>query len=59
VTAKVINLRRARKTAARAETAVKADENAARHGQSKAQKKLTSAREAKAVRALDGHKRDG
>ena len=57
--AKVINLRRARKSTARAETATKADENAARHGQSKARKKLTSAREAKAARELDGHKRDG
>ena len=59
MTAKVINLRRARKVSARAEIAAKADENAARHGQSKAQKQLTTAREAKAARDLDGHKRDG
>jgi len=59
MTAKAINLTHARKTAARAEASRKADENAARHGQSKAEKTQTLTKNAKAMRDLDGHKRDG
>ncbi|UPH72164.1 DUF4169 family protein [Abyssibius alkaniclasticus] len=56
---KPINLKRARKSAARAEAARKGDENAARHGQTKPARDLHAARAAKAARDHDGHKRDG
>ncbi|MEX0970589.1 MAG: DUF4169 family protein [Paracoccaceae bacterium] len=57
MSAKLINLKRARKSVARADAAQKADENAARHGQSKATQRLQAAKTAKDSRDLDGHKR--
>ncbi len=53
---KVVNLQQARKARARAETAAKADANAARHGRTKAQKSAEKAAADKANRDLDGHK---
>ncbi|MCL6284281.1 DUF4169 family protein [Ruegeria sp. 2012CJ41-6] len=53
--AKVINLRRARKTAERTAKKSRAEVNAARHGRSKAEKDLARARQDKARRDLDGH----
>ncbi|KUF08840.1 DUF4169 family protein [Pseudoponticoccus marisrubri] len=55
---KTVNLSTFRKQKARAEKRRKGDENAARHGQSKAEKGLAKARDDKARRALDGHKLD-
>ncbi|HBM58421.1 MAG TPA: DUF4169 domain-containing protein [Citreicella sp.] len=54
----VINLNRARKDRQRAEKRAAADQNAARHGLSKAEKMLEAARAKKADAALDGHKLD-
>ncbi len=54
---KVINLRTARKQAARDARRTASAENAARHGRSKPARALEEARAAKAARALDGHKR--
>lgn len=56
--AEIVNLRRARKTRARAEDKAKADANAARHGRSKAEKRISETETARAVRHLDGVKRD-
>lgn len=57
--AEIINLRQARKTRARDEKRAAADENAARHGRSKALKALERARNDRAAAELDGHRRDG
>ena len=54
----VVNLRAARKAAERDAARVKATENAAKHGRSKALKALEAARAEKAARDLDGAKRD-
>lgn len=54
---KIVNLRRARKARARAETRAAADANAARHGTPKPARDLAEARRAKAERELDGHRR--
>jgi hypothetical protein len=54
----VVNLRAARKVAERDAARVKATENAAKHGRSKALKALEAARKSKAVRDLDGAKRE-
>jgi Domain of unknown function (DUF4169) len=56
--AEVVNLRTARKAAERDAARVKATENAAKHGRSKALKTLEAARAEKARRDLDGAKRD-
>jgi hypothetical protein len=56
--AEVVNLRAARKAAERDAARVKASENAAKHGRSKALKALEAARAAKASRDLDGAKRE-
>lgn len=53
--AKIVNLTRFRKDKARAEARAKADENAVRFGQSKAEKSLNTAKADKAKRDLDGH----
>lgn len=58
MTGKVVNLRQARKARSRAEDRARGDENAARHGRSKAEKERDAAEAAKAARHLDGHKRD-
>jgi hypothetical protein len=56
--AEIVNLRTARKQAARKAARDKGDENAARHGRSKAEKALEAARAEKAKRDLDGHARE-
>lgn len=53
-----VNLNRVRKQKARAAKAVRADENAALHGRTKAEKAIQGAEDEKAVRHLDNHKRD-
>ena len=54
--AEIVNLRRARKAKQRAERAEKADANRARHGISKAERRLAEAKRIKDLRELDGHK---
>ncbi len=56
--AEIVNLRQRRKAAGRAAERAKADENAARHGRTRAEKELERARSEKADRHLDGHARD-
>jgi len=55
---KIINLRQKRKRAERNEKRKAADQNAALHGRTKAEKSLQQARAVKSARALDGVKRD-
>ncbi|MEM9761890.1 MAG: DUF4169 family protein [Pseudomonadota bacterium] len=54
----VINLRQRRKALSRAAERQRADENAARHGQSKSVTRLDDARREKAERELAGHQLD-
>ncbi len=54
----VINLNRARKARARVAAIVRAAENRAVFGRSKAQKEAGRASRAKSDRGLDGHKRE-
>jgi hypothetical protein len=54
--AEIINLRRVRKTKAKAEKAEAADANRVLHGTPKAMKKLAEARTEKAEQILAGHK---
>ena len=54
----IINLRQKRKQTKRDATRKVAEQNAALHGRSKAEKALQQAQTMKAARALDGHKRD-
>ncbi len=56
--AEIVNLRLGRKRKARAATRNKADANAARHGQSKAERTLRAARDDLEARRLDGHRRE-
>ncbi|MGR3378293.1 DUF4169 family protein [Salipiger abyssi] len=53
-----VNLNRYRKEKARAEKRARADSNAVKFGRSKAEKSRELAREEKAARDLDGHRRD-
>ncbi|MDF1855494.1 DUF4169 family protein [Pseudooceanicola sp.] len=53
-----INLSKIRKAKARAEKKARGDENATKFGQSKVDKARDKARNAKARRDLDGHKRE-
>ncbi len=55
--AEIINLNRAKKAAVKAAAKVQADANAAKFGQSKAEKAAQETRADKAQRDLDGHKR--
>lgn len=55
----VSNLRAARKHAKRAAAKRQADENAARHGQSKAEKRRLTAEQTRTEAHLDGHRREG
>ena len=57
--AQSVNLRLARKRHARKARRRAADENAARHGQSKAARRLAEARADRARRMLDAHRREG
>ena len=54
--ARVTNLNTFRKDKARAERRARANANAVKFGQSKAEKELEKARAAKTGRRLDGHK---
>ncbi|MEP1766060.1 MAG: DUF4169 family protein [Sulfitobacter sp.] len=53
-----INLNKIRKERARASSRARADENAVKFGQTKAQKDALKARDARAAQALDGHKKE-
>ena len=55
---KIINLRQKRKQIERGSKRKQADQNAALHGRTKAEKTLQQAQVVKAARTLDGHKRD-
>jgi hypothetical protein len=56
--AEIVNLRTVKKQAARAAARATASENAARFGQTKAERDLEQAKAEKAARDLDAHKRD-
>jgi hypothetical protein len=56
--AEIVNLRRRRKKAARDAARREGDVNAARHGRTKAETALTAAREEKAARELEAHRRE-
>ena len=53
-----VNLTRVRKQKARAEKKARADENAVKHGRSKAAKARDDAQARRAARALDAHRRE-
>lgn len=55
---KVINLNKVRKQRARAAKREQADQNAARHGRSKADRALDAARSDKALQDHEAHRRD-
>lgn len=55
---KIINLRQARKSAARAGARRQGDQNAVKFGRDKAQKQTETADRARAARHLDQHRRD-
>lgn len=52
----IVNLRQARKQKSREEERARADQNAALHGRSKADRVLAASRSAAARRMLDQHK---
>lgn len=54
----IINLRAARKAKDRLKKRAQGDENAAKFGQTKAERELEQARAEKARAFLDGHERD-
>lgn len=56
--AEIVNLRAKRKAAARQAARKQADENAAKHGLTKAEKTLQKARAEQARDTLDAHRRD-
>lgn len=56
--AEIVNLRAKRKEAARQAARKQADENAAKHGLTKAEKALQKARAEQARAKLDGHERE-
>jgi hypothetical protein len=56
--AEIINLNRARKAKAKADKNKKAEQNRVLHGTPKQLKRLGKARDAKARRDLDAHKKD-
>lgn len=55
MTGSVVNLNRARKARDRTAGKVKADENAVKHGRTKAERLLEASQEAKAQSHLDQH----
>lgn len=57
--AEIVNLRQVRKNRARAEKRASGDENAARHGRSRALKALEETRNTREAARLDAHRRDG
>jgi hypothetical protein len=56
VSGKLVNLRRARKQKARAQSRAEADANAARRGEAKPARSLRAARAAQEARRLEGHR---
>ncbi|MCX5497111.1 DUF4169 family protein [Kaistia dalseonensis] len=58
MSADLINLNRVRKAKARQDQAVRAEENRARFGRTKAEKNKAKAEAEMAARQLDGHRRD-
>ena len=58
MTARVVNLGRARKAAAKDERRRQADANAAKFGRTKAERTAEEARAERARRDLDGHERE-
>lgn len=56
--ARITNLNRVRKDRARAEKRAKADQNAVRHGMTKAEKQRQTAQIEQARRHLDGKRRE-
>lgn len=56
--AEIVNLRVVKQQAARKAARAASDENAAKHGRTKAERALEQARTEKAARDLDGHRRD-
>jgi hypothetical protein len=56
--AEIVNLRQAKKRAARKAARLVADANAAKHGRTKAERTLEKARAEKAVCDLDNHRRE-
>lgn len=58
MTAKVVNLSRARKSRARDDKRAKADANAAKFGRTKAERDAAAQTAEKAARHLDQHKRE-
>ena len=56
--AEVINLRLARKARQRAEASKLAEQNRARHGQTKAERQAIRAAAERSERELDGHQRE-
>ena len=56
--AEIVNLRQAKKRAARRAASTAADANAAKYGRTKAERALEKAQADKAKRDLDGHRRD-
>jgi hypothetical protein len=56
--AEIVNLRQAKKQAARKAARLVADANAAKHGRTKTERTLEKARAEKAVRDLDNHRRE-
>lgn len=56
--AEIIRLRQVKKQRSRARKRAQADENAVKFGRTKAERSLEAARNDKAARLLDGHRRD-
>ncbi|WP_159873037.1 DUF4169 family protein [Novosphingobium sp. 9U] len=56
--AEIVNLRQARKTKQRADAAAEADANRARHGASKAQRRLARDEAERLARSVDGARRE-
>ena len=56
--AEIVNLRQAKKQAARKAARAAADANAAKFGRTKAERKLETARAEQAERRIDGHLRE-
>lgn len=54
----IVNLRQARKQAARKAARASADANAAKFGRTRSQRDLTEAQTLKAARDLDAHRRE-
>lgn len=57
--AEIVNLRQAKKQAARKAARVAGDANAAKFGRTKAERDLEAARAKKASRDHEGHRREG